>query len=188
MMGTFNPWTDAELAHLRRAYDTNRSDEATARELGRSVHSVAIKRSKLGLTNRKLPRRGVEDLADHTLMRELRRRGFVVSTRAPSSSARRAGQLEPEALSIFSKVARHYGLDLADMKSYSRDEHIANARNVAFYLVRRRLGMSYPEIGAVIGRHHTTIMSGVLRVEQALARWPGGAVAVAVARAEEACS
>jgi hypothetical protein len=78
------PWTPAEMSTLRDAFDAGiETDEQIGARLNRSARAVAIKRHKLGLTIRDLPKgRSARDLADDTLVRELRSRGYTVTAPA----------------------------------------------------------------------------------------------------------
>lgn len=48
----------------------------------------------------------------------------------------------------------------------SNDRRVAEARFMAMYLVRDLLGLSYPAIGKLFDRDHTTIVHGVQRVRK----------------------
>lgn len=58
-------------------------------------------------------------------------------------------------------VAQSYLLSIADLLSKNRHRHIAEARIVAYWLLRTRTELSFPEIGRVLGKDHTSVMSGV---------------------------
>jgi hypothetical protein len=67
------------VAELRRLVGKGDSDELIASTLKRTVRAIAVKRAKLGLTVRTLGGvSNVQSLATHTLVRELRRRGFEI--------------------------------------------------------------------------------------------------------------
>ena len=62
-------------------------------------------------------------------------------------------------------VARCYGLSVAELKSESRIQEIAWARQVAMYVLRKRLELPFEAIGKLLGgRDHSTILYGVRRV------------------------
>ena len=64
-------------------------------------------------------------------------------------------------------VARHYGLKVAEIKSKSNSRQIAFPRQVAMYLCRHLTDLSFPEIGKLFGgKHHTTVMHAVERIDQ----------------------
>jgi chromosomal replication initiator protein len=66
---------------------------------------------------------------------------------------------------LIAVVADFYGLHPRALKSRLRSQTVVNARHVAIYLVRTRLGNSYPEIGRVFGRDHSTVLMAVRKIE-----------------------
>ncbi len=80
-------------------------------------------------------------------------------------------QLTPEAL--IRAVAQYYHISVEDLRSKSRRRTIAHPRQVAMYLLREETGLSFPQIGELLGgRDHTTVMHGYERVAQELAHQP----------------
>lgn len=69
-----------------------------------------------------------------------------------------AGEAVTEVLAI---VAREYGLGAEELRGPRRTRSVAEARLMAYALLRDTAGMSYPEIGAALHRDHTTVMHGV---------------------------
>ena len=70
---------------------------------------------------------------------------------------------------IVATVAGHYGLPEEDMYSKKRSREIANARQVAMYLMREMTQLSTTAVGKVFGgRDHTTVMHGCDKVEEGL--------------------
>lgn len=66
-------------------------------------------------------------------------------------------------------VARHYHMDLSDMKSKRRTDAIAFPRQIAMYLARTLTEMSTPQIGdAFGGKDHTTVMHACQKVKNRL--------------------
>lgn len=65
---------------------------------------------------------------------------------------------------ILEHVALSYGLSVDDLLGRSRYAHIATPRHIAMWLVRRKLHYSYPVIGRLFGRDHSTVMSAVAKV------------------------
>jgi chromosomal replication initiation ATPase DnaA len=112
--------------------------------------------------------------------REARRRRKV-------KRAEQASFLRAAAVRIIEAVAQLYGVGLAEMLEHTRVVAIAEARAIACYLVRARTGLSYPVIGELLGRHHTTVMHACRAVSGKLSRWPGGSTALAISQAEQAC-
>ncbi len=60
---------------------------------------------------------------------------------------------------IFSAVFNHYGVSKAELLSQKRNKEIAFARHVSIYLIRQISEMSFPGIGKIFNRDHTTIIS-----------------------------
>jgi len=58
-------------------------------------------------------------------------------------------------------VAQHYGIRVADLKGRSNRRSIALPRQVAIYLIREILDLSFPEIGKIFSKHHSTAMYAV---------------------------
>jgi chromosomal replication initiator protein len=58
-------------------------------------------------------------------------------------------------------VAHHYGVRVSDLKGRSNRRSIALPRQVAMFLIREILGLSYPEIGKVFSKHHSTVIYAV---------------------------
>lgn len=66
---------------------------------------------------------------------------------------------------IINSTARHYSVSVKDILGDSRKKDIKNARNVAMYLIRSITGQSYPQIGNIFERNHSTIFSNISAVE-----------------------
>ena len=72
--------------------------------------------------------------------------------------------------SIVEIVAGHYAVSLSAMQGKSRTKDIVRPRQVAMYLIRNETSATLVEIGQVLGgRDHTTIMSGITKIESDLA-------------------
>jgi chromosomal replication initiation ATPase DnaA len=50
---------------------------------------------------------------------------------------------------------------------HSRNANVAAARQLLYWLLRQD-GLSYPKIGALVGRHHTTVIHGVRAVNDGI--------------------
>ena len=61
---------------------------------------------------------------------------------------------------IVKAVAKHYRITEAEIYGRTKPVRIARARQVAMYLIRTKLKLSYPRIGKFMGRDHTTVLSG----------------------------
>ena len=73
----------------------------------------------------------------------------------------------PSADTIIQEVARFYELDAASIRGQGQNKQIANARNVAMYIIREFTQLSLMEIGQQFGgRHHSTVLNSIKRVEK----------------------
>ncbi len=63
-------------------------------------------------------------------------------------------------------VAHHYGIRVADLKGRSNRRSIALPRQVAIYLIREILDLSFPEIGRIFSKHHSTAIYAVDSVQK----------------------
>lgn len=67
---------------------------------------------------------------------------------------------------VISTVSKFTKVKMADIFSESRKENIVLAKQMSMYLLKRRLGLSFSEIGKMMARnkkpfHHTSVMSNV---------------------------
>lgn len=77
---------------------------------------------------------------------------------------------EDAAALVVQAVADDYGVELAQMTGPRRYSGLAGARHVAAYILYCHLGVwSYPEVGRLLGRHHTTVIHSVRVVRHQLA-------------------
>lgn len=66
---------------------------------------------------------------------------------------------------IIDKTARYFGVDVKDICSPRRDKYIMLPRQIAMYLLRSELKMSFPKIAQELGRKdHTTAMHSVEKI------------------------
>ncbi len=63
-------------------------------------------------------------------------------------------------------VAQHYGIRVADLKGRSNRRSIALPRQVAIHLIREILELSFPEIGKIFSKHHSTAMYAVENIQK----------------------
>lgn len=69
--------------------------------------------------------------------------------------------------SILEKTADFYDVGVEEITGTKRDKEIVLPRQIAMYLMREELHLSYPKIASEIGKKdHTTIMHGVEKVER----------------------
>lgn len=81
-------------------------------------------------------------------------------------------QSRPQHLSakqIIDKTARHFQIDTTEICSAKRDKHIVVPRQIAMYLLRSELHLSFPKIAIELGRKdHTTAIHSVEKIEKAI--------------------
>lgn len=70
-------------------------------------------------------------------------------------------QKEASPAEVIRFVAHHYGVRVADLKGRSNRRSISLPRQVAMYLIREILSLSYPEIGKLFSKHHSTAIYAV---------------------------
>ena len=68
---------------------------------------------------------------------------------------------------IIDKTARHFGVEVKDVCSPRRDKYIMQPRQIAMYLLRSELKMSFPKIAQELGRKdHTTAIHSVDKISK----------------------
>ncbi|MDP4038551.1 MAG: chromosomal replication initiator protein DnaA [bacterium] len=71
-----------------------------------------------------------------------------------------------DAKKVIGKVASYYNLKIDDIIGAKRDKQIVLPRQIAMYLMRSELDMSFPQIADSLGgRDHTTVMHGVKKID-----------------------
>lgn len=70
---------------------------------------------------------------------------------------------------IIDRTAKHFQLNVEEMCSAKRDKHIVVPRQIAMYLLRSELHLSFPKIAGELGRKdHTTAIHSVEKIEKAI--------------------
>jgi chromosomal replication initiator protein len=70
---------------------------------------------------------------------------------------------------VIDKTARHFQIESTDIVSPKRDKHIVVPRQIAMYLLRSELHLSFPKIAVELGRKdHTTAIHSVEKIEKAI--------------------
>ena len=70
---------------------------------------------------------------------------------------------------IIDKTAKHFQLTSPEMCSARRDKHIVTPRQIAMYLLRSELHLSFPKIAGELGRKdHTTAIHSVEKIEKSI--------------------
>lgn len=145
----------------------------------------AIIETKAALSDVKLGRETVEYLANNikTNIRELEgalnqllafceMRGVEPDIQTASGLLGNVRHTRPHhvtAKQIVERTAKHFQIDSTDILSPKRDKHIVVPRQVAMYLLRSELHMSFPRIAVELGRKdHTTAIHSVEKIERAI--------------------
>lgn len=80
---------------------------------------------------------------------------------------RRSRPQHLSAKQIVDKTARHFQISPSDICSPKREKHIVVPRQIAMYLLRSELHMSFPQIARELGRKdHTTAIHSVEKIEK----------------------
>ncbi|HMM62043.1 MAG TPA: chromosomal replication initiator protein DnaA [Candidatus Saccharibacteria bacterium] len=70
---------------------------------------------------------------------------------------------------IIDRTAKHFQLGVEEICSPKRDKHIVVPRQIAMYLLRSELHLSFPKIAGELGRKdHTTAIHSVEKIEKAI--------------------
>ena len=77
-----------------------------------------------------------------------------------------------DAVSSFSRVS------VEDLKAKRRKQHQAQARFLAMWLLREVTGMSFPKIGLILGRDHSTVIHGCDLIDSQMRERPAWGVTV----------
>ncbi len=67
---------------------------------------------------------------------------------------------------IIKTVASHYGICSTDILGKSQTRDMAFPRQIAMYLCREKLKLSFQKIGEIFGRDHSTVMASVRHIEK----------------------
>ncbi len=59
-----------------------------------------------------------------------------------------------------------YGATLQEVYGQSRTKHVSDARHEAMLFIRDRFQWSYPAIGKLFSRDHTTVLASVKRMQE----------------------
>lgn len=145
----------------------------------------AILNAKAGLSGVELPPETVEYLAANikTNIRELEgalnqllayaeMRGIqpdINTAEGLLGNVRRSRPQHINAKQIIDKTARHFQIKTDEICGSKRDKHIVVPRQIAMYLLRSELHMSFPKIAAELGRKdHTTAIHSIEKIEKSI--------------------
>jgi len=91
-------------------------------------------------------------------------------TLAVASSLLSASKTRPKHLSakqIIERTAKHFQIPIEDITGPKRDKDIVVPRQIAMYILRNELGLSFPKIAKELGRKdHTTAIHSVDKIEK----------------------
>lgn len=68
---------------------------------------------------------------------------------------------KPSAKDILRRVCSVFDVEKSDILRDVRHREAVRARWVAMYAIQHILGYSYPQIGRIMGKDHTTVMHGI---------------------------
>lgn len=145
----------------------------------------AIIEAKAALSHVELDRETVEYLANNvkTNIRELEgalnqllayaeMRGVapdISTAEGLLGNVRRTRPQHVTAKQIIDKTAKYFALSPAEICSAQRDKHIVTPRQIAMYLLRSELHLSFPKIANELGRKdHTTAIHSVDKIEKSI--------------------
>lgn len=84
-------------------------------------------------------------------------------------NVRRSRPQHLTAKQVVDRTARHFQITSVEICSAKRDKHIVTPRQVAMYLLRSELHLSFPKIAQELGRKdHTTAIHSVEKIEKAI--------------------
>ena len=84
-------------------------------------------------------------------------------------NARRSRPQHITSKQIIDRTAKHFQLKVEEICSSKRDKHIVTPRQIAMYLLRSELHLSFPKIAGELGRKdHTTAIHSVDKIEKAM--------------------
>ena len=101
--------------------------------------------------------------------------GEITMEAAKNFMAELLGGAEPTNVTvdkIFSAIEKKYDVDKSELIGNSRVKNVAQARHVAIYLIKTITDISYPSIGKLFNRNHSTIMASVEVIEKKIATSP----------------
>lgn len=145
----------------------------------------AILEAKAELSNIQLSRETIEYLAKNikTNIRELEgalnqllayaeMRGITPDVTTAEGLIGNVRHSRPQHITVkqvIDKTARHFQIGVEEICSPKRDKHIVTPRQIAMYLLRSELHLSFPRISTELGRKdHTTAIHSVEKIERAI--------------------
>ncbi len=71
---------------------------------------------------------------------------------------------------LLDNLCKSFALTPGQLASKSRRQDLVDARNTAFYLMRKHSSLTLEEIGAKFGRKHSTVIKGISAIEREISR------------------
>lgn len=75
-----------------------------------------------------------------------------------------------DALIMVGIVARAWRVDAESLFAHTREQRVVTPRHVAMYALRHISKMSFPEVGKVFDRDHSTVIHGVNSIHRRMSR------------------
>ena len=89
-------------------------------------------------------------------------------SRAIEDMCKSDGNPLPTPSLIASQVCKFYNVDEMILRGSQRTKNVAEARQIAMYLMRKLTNMSLPDIGQEFAKDHTTVLHSIKKVEAEL--------------------
>ena len=91
-------------------------------------------------------------------------------SRAIEDMFKAEGNALPTPSLIISQVCKFYNVDEMILRGSQRTKNVAEARQIAMYLIRKLTNLSLPDIGQEFAKDHTTVLHSIRKVESDLAK------------------
>ena len=91
-------------------------------------------------------------------------------SRVISDMFKSEGNALPTPSLIISQVCKFYNVDEIILRGSQRTKNVAEARQIAMYLIRKLTNLSLPDIGQEFAKDHTTVLHSIRKVESDLAK------------------
>ncbi len=89
-------------------------------------------------------------------------------SRAIEDMFKAEGNALPTPSLIISQVCKFYNVDEIILRGSQRTKNVAEARQIAMYLIRKLTNLSTPDIGREFAKDHTTVLHSIGKVEKEL--------------------
>ena len=89
-------------------------------------------------------------------------------SRAIEDMFKAEGNALPTPSLIISQVCKFYNVDEIILRGSQRTKNVAEARQIAMYLIRKLTNLSLPDIGLEFAKDHTTVLHSIRKVESDL--------------------